>query len=77
MGRLDYTKEESLAFILMDLKCLVFFKKVEREYRHTRIGLAYKDLISSMRKHLLNEVRQHRKEFNEYVDLRHFERTCK
>ena len=80
MGRLEYfayTREESVANIKEDIRHLVWFKRLEREYRESRIGLNALDVIQNLRSSIYRDARNHRRDFGEFVNVKEYERTCK
>ena len=73
MGRLT-DRRESIEDILFEVRAMIFFRQMVKEYRNSQIGFMFSDLHLAVKGHLKRLIRIHEREHGEKLDIKVFER---
>ena len=73
MGRLT-DRRQSIEDILFEVRTMIFFRQMVKEYRNSELGFMFSDLHLAVKGHLKWLIRIHEREHGEKLDIKVFER---
>lgn len=73
MARLT-ERRESIEDILFEIRTMIFFRNMKKEYKNSQLGFMFSDLHLAVKGHLKRLIRIHEREHGEKLDIKVFER---
>lgn len=67
-------RRESIEDILFEVRAMIFFRNMKKEYRNSQLGFMFSDLYLAVNGHLKRLIKIHEKEHGEKLDIKVFER---
>jgi len=65
-----YDKYELIEDITFELHCMMFYKSLEKRYKHSRIGFMMTDIRRTCEAHMKRLCAIYKKEFGQAVDIK-------
>ena len=65
-----HDKYELIEDITFELTCMMFYKDLEKKYKHSRIGFMMTDIRRTCEAHMKRLCAIYKKEFDEPVDVK-------
>lgn len=67
-------RRQSIEDILFEVRAMIFFRQMVKEYRNSQIGFMFSDIHLAVKGHLNRLIRIHEREHGEKLDIKVFER---